>query len=93
MKNLNIDMEQITSMVEDFIQLSEKDQQEIRGQIFYKRLLKDARVHYKTEQEAKENIIKTIEMATEISKFSDKQKSELSKMMKDEGIDFDFERG
>jgi len=91
MKNLNIDMEQITSTIEDFIQLSEEDQREIRGRILYKRLLKIAKMHTKTEEAAKERLRKSIQMATEIDKFTDEQKSEFFRILKEKGIDFNVE--
>lgn len=60
MSNLNINIEQIKEMIEDYIHLSKEEQNEIRGQVYLKRVLNIRKEMGDTEEEAKKTICRSL---------------------------------
>jgi hypothetical protein len=86
MKNLNIDIKDITALIEDYIHLSITDQKKIRSKVFYKRFFGDIERN-KPKEEAKEEINKRLKILSKIIKLNDEQLKELIEKAKINGID------
>jgi hypothetical protein len=88
MNNLSLDIKKITSMIEDFIHLSEQEQNEIRQTILTKRLISEGRRKYKTDEEVIHNLKESIALAKEINSLNEVQRKKLYEEAKKIGINF-----
>ncbi|KAF5037808.1 hypothetical protein DSECCO2_560810 [anaerobic digester metagenome] len=86
MENLNIDIKDVTALVEDYIHLSRDDQKAIRSQVFYKRCFGDIEKN-KPKEEAQKEINKKIGLMSKIVELNDDQLKELIERAKIEGLD------
>ncbi|GEM_PF-4768833 len=92
MSNLNINIEQIKEMIENYIHLSKEEQSEIRGQVYLKRVLNIRKEKGDTEEEAKKRFVEAYELAKEIESFDAEKRKLLFNEIKEKGLDFNLDR-